>query len=227
MSAKESAQKESLNTGYERTRKSLIDRLDDWEDQEAWDEFYRTYWRLIHRFSLKAGLPNDEAFDVVQETVLTIAKQWKKGRVYDAEKGSFKNWLMNVARWRIADQFRKRSKNPAAMAAASAFHVADSDESSCRGTATIERFADPKDDLEKVWDVEWCKNLTKVARDKVKEKVSPKQFQIFDCYVIKEWSATKVRQELGVSMTQVYLAKHRVGALMKKEIETLNEQCLG
>lgn len=224
MSVKASEQQESLNAGYARTRKSLIDRLDDWEDQAAWDEFYRTYWRLIHRVSLKAGLPNDEAFDVVQETVLTIAKQWKKGKTYDAEKGSFKNWLMNVARWRIADQFRKRGKNPAALAVASTFHFSDSDEPAGRGTATIERFADPKDDLEKVWDVEWSKNLTKVARDKVKEKVSPKQFQIFDCYVIKEWSATKVRQELGVSMAQVYLAKHRVGALMKKEVEALNEQ---
>lgn len=223
MPVKKPQQQESLNAGYERTRKSLIDRLDDWEDQKAWDEFYRTYWRLIHRFSLKAGLPNDEAFDVVQETVLTIAKQWKKGKTYDAEKGSFKNWLMNVARWRIADQFRKRKKNPAAMAAA-AFHRSDSDESAGRGTATIERLADPNDDLEKVWDVEWSKNLTKVARDKVKEKVSPKQFQIFDCYVIKEWTVAKVREELGVSMAQVYLAKHRIGGLMKKELEALTEQ---
>ena len=224
MPVKKSAEDRTLNEGYERTRKSLIDRLDDWEDQGAWDEFYRTYWRLIHRVSLKAGLPNDEAFDVVQETVLTIARQWKKGKTYDAEKGSFKNWLMNVARWRISDQFRKRAKNPAALAAASAYHRSDNDESGGRGTATIERFADPKDNLEKVWDAEWSQNLTRVARDRVKEKVSPKQFQIFDCYVIKEWSATKVKEELGVSMAQVYLAKHRVGGLMKKELETMNEQ---
>jgi RNA polymerase sigma factor (sigma-70 family) len=224
MSEEKSAEHKPLSAGYERTRKSLIDRLDDWEDQGAWDDFYRTYWRLIHRVSLKAGLPNDEAFDVVQETVLTIAKQWKKGKTYDEEKGSFKSWLMNVARWRIADQFRKRGKNPAAMAAASGFRSSDDDDSGRRGTATIERFADPKDDLEKVWDVEWSKNLTQVARDRVKEKVSPKQFQIFDCYVIKGWAAAKVRKELGVSMAQVYLAKHRVGGMMKKEIKVLREQ---
>ena len=87
-------------------------------------------------------------------------------------------------------------------------------------------FADPKDNLEQVWDVEWSVNLTRVARNRVKEKVSPKQFQIFDCYVIKEWSAAKVKEELGVSMAQVYLAKHRVGGMMKKELETLSEQKL-
>ncbi|MCF6310983.1 MAG: sigma-70 family RNA polymerase sigma factor [Verrucomicrobiales bacterium] len=213
----------NLDAGYQRTRKSLIERLDDWEDQGAWDDFYRTYWRLIHRVSMRAGLSNDEAFDVVQETILTIAKQWKKGRAYDAEKGSFKSWLMNVARWRIADQYRKRKRNPAAMAVASHQWRVE-DEADGRGTATIERFADPDDSMEKVWDAEWSANITKVARDRVKGQVSPKQFQIFDCYVIKEWTAEKVKLELGVSMAQVYLAKHRVGALMKKELQALCEQ---
>jgi hypothetical protein len=55
----------------------------------------------------------------------------------------------------------------------------------------------------------------------VKLKVSPKQFQIFDAYVMKAWEAEKVKRDLGVSMAQVYLAKHRVGGLLKKEIETL------
>jgi RNA polymerase sigma-70 factor (ECF subfamily) len=220
---KKSAQQKALVEGWERTRKSLIDRLDDWEDQGAWDEFYRAYWRLIHSVSMKAGLQNDEAFDVVQETVFTIARQWKKGSAYDSAKGSFKNWLMNVARWRIADQFRKRAKNPAAMAA-SGGRREEGGESGSRGTATIERFADPQQDLENVWDEEWSENLTRVARDRVKGKVSPKQFQIFDCYVIKEWPVAKVREELSVSMAQVYLAKHRVGGLMKKELEALNEQ---
>ena len=57
--------------------------------------------------------------------------------------------------------------------------------------------------------------------EKVKKLVSPKQFQIFDAYVVKDWEASRVREELGVSMAQVYLAKHRVGGLMKKEIEKL------
>ena len=90
---------------YAQTRMSLIEKLADWEDQRTWDEFYKTYWRLIYSVSTKAGLGNDEALDVVQETVLSVAKQWKKGQTYDPGKGSFKTWLMNITRWRIADQF--------------------------------------------------------------------------------------------------------------------------
>ena len=96
-----------------RTRRSLIMRLGDWKDQKSWDEFYRTYWRLIYSVALKAGLREDEAWDVVQETVLTIAKQSVKN-MYDPTKGSFKMWLWHITRWRINDQFRQRRKDTAA-----------------------------------------------------------------------------------------------------------------
>ena len=75
-----------------RTRRSLILKLADWEDRKSWEEFYRTYWRLIYSVAIQAGLHEHEAWDVVQETVLTIAKQSRK-QVYDPERGSFKSWL--------------------------------------------------------------------------------------------------------------------------------------
>lgn len=86
-----------LGEAYAKTRKSLIARLDNWEDQRTWDEFYQTYWRLIYSVAIKAGLRSDEAFDCVQETILSIAKQSKR-KLYDPEQGSFKTWLMNMTR---------------------------------------------------------------------------------------------------------------------------------
>ena len=80
---------------------------------------------------------------------------------------------------------------------------------------------DEGDVLERLWNIEWKSNLSRVALERVKNKVSPKQYQIFDAYVLKDWDATKVRKQLGVSMAQVYLAKHRVGGLVKKEIDAL------
>ena len=41
---------------------------------------------------------------------------------------------------------------------------------------------------------------------------------------MKEWDVARVKAELGVSQSQVYLAKHRVGSLLKKEIETLKKE---
>ena len=51
----------AITQAYAKTRKSLIARLDNWEDQKTWDEFYQTYWRLIYSVAIKAGLRPEEA----------------------------------------------------------------------------------------------------------------------------------------------------------------------
>jgi len=203
-----------LLSAYQKTRKSLIDRLGNWEDHRSWDEFYQTYWRLIYSVGLRHGLRPDEAMDTVQEVVLAIAKQSQKNQ-YDSKQGSFKAWLMNLTRWRINDQFRRRAKDT---------HLSHGANHDDRDTATFDRFPDTKPgDLEKMWDAEWAKNLLDRAIARVKIQVSPKQFQIFDCYVIKDWGVGKVMKELDVSMAQVYLAKHRVGKILKQEIIALEK----
>ena len=47
------------------TRYSLLSRLQDWDDQQSWREFFDNYWRLIYSFALKSGLSETEAQDVV------------------------------------------------------------------------------------------------------------------------------------------------------------------
>lgn len=200
---------------YAKTRKSLIERLDNWDDQKTWNEFYQTYWRLIYSVAIKAGLRPEEAFDCVQETILSIAKQSKK-KLYDPEQGSFKTWLMNMTRWRINDQFRKRKKDTA---------MTGGEWDDDRKTAMIDRVEDPNGDvLSRFWDVEWKKNIAEAALTRVKAQVSPKQYQIFDFYVLRQWDAQKVQEKLSVSMAQVYLAKHRVGAVLKKELAKLQDE---
>lgn len=222
-SSEDPQNKPEVKEQFAQTRRSLIERLADWEDQRTWEDFYQTYWRLIYSVSTKSGLTHDEAFDVVQETVLSVAKQWKKGQQYNPDKGSFKTWLMNITRWRIADQFRKKQRNPAAMNQAGGTPDGDGD---FRDTATVERMEgmDGGEVLDRMWENEWKANLSQVAIERVKKLVSPKQYQIFHAYVIKEWDTARVKKELGVSQSQVYLAKHRVGGLIKKEIETLKKE---
>jgi RNA polymerase sigma factor (sigma-70 family) len=191
------------------TRQSLVERLADWNDRKRWQQFFDSYWRLIHRAARNAGLTESEAQEVVQETLITVAKKIDRLK-YDPALGSFKGWLLNITRWRIADQFRKRKR------AGEQSTKTGRDE---RETATIERIADPAGfDLDAAWDEEWRSNLLQAATARVKRKVSAKQYQIFDCYVLKQWPVQKVAKELRVSVAQVYLAKHRLSALLKREV---------
>jgi RNA polymerase sigma factor (sigma-70 family) len=202
------------SAGLLATRRSLVDRLANWDDQRRWQELFDTYWKLIYSTARKSGLTDVEAQEVVQETVITIAK--KIGELnYDPVVGSFKGWLLQITRWRIADQFRKREPENARRPRAT---------DDCQ-TATMECVPDPNViDLEAVWEKEWQENLFEAAIARLKKKVDPKQFQIFDCYVRKEWPAQKVAERLHVNIGQVYLARHRISALLKKEIKAL-ERC--
>jgi RNA polymerase sigma factor (sigma-70 family) len=193
------------------TRRSLVERLANWDDQRRWQEFFDAYWKLIYSAAQKSGLTDSEAQEVVQETVIAVAKKIGKLR-YDPALGSFKGWLLQITRWRIADQFRKRDR------AQTECERSDDD----RQTVTIERIPDLNViDLDALWEREWQENLFDAAIARVKKKVDPKQFQIFDCYVRKEWPAQKVAAQLRVSMGQVYLARHRVSTLIKKEVKKL------
>ena len=87
------------------TRRSLVDRLVNWDDQKRWQEFFDTYWKLIYSAARKSGLTDAEAQEVVQETVITVAKKIDKLK-YDPAIGSFKGWLLQITRWRIADQLK-------------------------------------------------------------------------------------------------------------------------
>ena len=191
------------------TRRSLVDGLANWADRRHWQELDRTYSKLIYNFARRAGLTDAEAQDALQETLLTVARR-ADGFRYDPARGSFKGWLLQIARWRVADQFRKRL--PAQP------HLSDD---SAR-TATIARAIDPAGPaLEALWNTEWYANLLDTALQRVKKKVSARQYQIFDCYVVKDWPAQRVQRDLGVNIAQVYLARHRVAALLKKELAAL------
>jgi RNA polymerase sigma-70 factor (ECF subfamily) len=196
---------------FAKTRASLLDRLADWDDGPAWVRFYDTYWRVIHSYAIRSGLRHDEAMDVVQETVLAVAKQMREGR-FDRTRGTFKSWLRNLTRWRVQDQVRKRDRP-----AEAAVHTR---ESATRLTATCDRFPDPADP-EAGWDDEWREAVLTEALAAVRNQVAPRQYQIFECHVVKGWDVPKVCRELGVSRMQVYLAKNRIQPLVRERAEKL------
>jgi RNA polymerase sigma factor (sigma-70 family) len=194
------------------TRTTLIHRLKNWQDQTSWQDFFDTYWKLIYDVALKGGLTDTEAQDVVQETIISVAKHMPTFN-YDPTIGSFKAWLLNMTRWRITDQFRKRGPVAA---------YSSCPEETATGTRTMDRLIDPASrDLDALWETEWEKNLLHAAIAKVKRRLDPQKYQIFDFYVNKEWPPEKVAETFNVPVAQVYLAKHRVTEMIKDEVRRL------
>ena len=197
------------------TRQSLLSRLKNWDDQESWKVFFDTYWKLIYTAAVKAGLRDSEAQDVVQETVISVSRSMPNFK-YNAGKGSFKGWLLRLTSWRISDQLRKRRGE-----------VAQINDSDAETADAAERVIDSASDgFEAIWEEEWEKNLVEAAMQRIKLKVDPVHYQIFDLCFLKKWPVWRVARTLKINPGRVYLAKHRTSHLVKKEIIHLQTQLI-
>jgi RNA polymerase sigma-70 factor (ECF subfamily) len=196
------------------TRQSLLSRLRDWRDQAGWREFFDTYWRLIYNVARKAGLADAEAQDIVQNTFIYLARRMPDFH-YDRARGSFKSWLRVVTRsrihvfWRTQKAAQKFSHEPLLDAA--------SDDVEAQPDASA-------DVLDEVWQREWEENLLNTALRRVRTKVSSQQLLIFRLSTLGEWPLPQVAKKLGVNLAQVYLARHRVGRLIKAEVLRLRKE---
>jgi RNA polymerase sigma-70 factor (ECF subfamily) len=208
------------------TRVSLLERLRDAGDEASWAEFHRSYHGLLVGVARRAGLNEHEADEAVQETLIAIAKKMPEFH-YAPGKDSFKGWLLQIARWKIVDQIRRRpqprsasqAREPATVAERLARQTDPQHEDSAGG----QHLLDPRDEFESIWDAEWGCHLLKQALGRVKRQAKPEHYAIYHLSVVEEQPIVEVCRTLGISAAAVYLAKYRVGALVKKELLRLRK----
>ena len=189
------------------TRRSLLSRLRDHEDQDSWQTFFDRYWRLLYNVARRAGLDDVDAQDVVQDTVIAVAREIPEFQ-YDPALGSFKAWLFRILRRRVADHFRKLGRRPA-----DAGITPETLEETGHADAIVMRDGMSLSDA---WDQEWERSVLDAAIAQVRGEVIPKHFQVFDACVLKEWPVAKVASTFGMNAAQVYLVRHRVSAAVKR-----------
>ena len=224
----------------QRTRLSLLARLKDWSQQTAWREFDQDYAPLLRNVARKAGLADDEADDMVQETMIAVAK--KIGEFQHAgNRGSFRAWLYQQARWRIADQFRARARagtcaeprpltpslSPGGGEGAGTAGQAKREDAttgdSFRAEASSAAAPEVDPAFERLWAAEWEQHVRLSALARVKQQVSARQFQLFDLHVLQGLSVRIAARAAGTTMAAVYMAKSRVGRLVRREITRLRD----
>jgi len=197
------------------TRSSLLFRLKEWNDSASWDEFFHAYNKSIHKIATGRGLTRIEAEEVVQETMVAVARHMPEFS-YDRAIGSFKSWLFTITRRSIGKHLRRRltagslSTNPG----------------STDSTEELEGYADPAPGLEQQWDEEWRLNLIHLAMDRVRRRIKPKQYQMFDLYVTQHLPMEQVTRMLNVNSAQVYMAKLRVSAIIRHEVGILEKKLI-
>ena len=163
-----------------------------------------------------------EADEVVQETCIGVSRNVEEYR-YDPSRCRFKTWLLNLASWRVKNQYTKRRRWDERL------HRPESSDAESRvgasPTPALDRLpAAPDPTHGALWEEEWRTTLLRAALEKVRGETDATHFQIFDLRVLKEWPVTEVAASLGVSVAAVYLAKHRVSAAIRKELARIEKE---
>lgn len=203
------------------THASLLERLRDWRDEAGWREFFDRYWKLIYAMARRAGLTDSEAQDVVQETFLALAKKLPGFR-YDPGRGRFRTWLRLNVRSRLVEHWRRRPRDADGRGWEGAPDGAS--DADAGATDSLANIPDAATDWDRSWDREWELNLVRTAGERVKQRVNPRHFAIYELIAIQGVPLASVARSFDVSRAHIYLIRHRVGRLMKRELAVLRDE---
>jgi RNA polymerase sigma-70 factor (ECF subfamily) len=191
------------------TRASLLVRIRDMQDAQAWSEFVEIYAPLIYGFTRKHGLQDADAADLTQDILRTVARTVNR-LDYDPDRGSFRGWLFTVVRNRLRDFHAGRKRHPQGTG----------------DTGAVERLEAqpaPEDSLAQQWDQDYERQLFQWAAERVRQGVQDSTWQAFWLTTVDGMGGKDVAHKLGMSVAAVYLAKSRVMARLKEEIRRLEQ----
>jgi RNA polymerase sigma factor (sigma-70 family) len=191
------------------TRASLLVRLRDPLDADAWKEFVRLYASVIYGFARKRGLQDADAADLMQEVLRSVAGA--VGRLdYDPGKGTFRGWLFSITRNKVYNFLEARRR-----------HARGTGDSAANHRLEEQPGREPDADD---WDREYERKAFAWAADRVRDEFQPNTWQAFWHTAVDGQSAKDVGQRLGLSPGAVYVAKSRVLARLREEIRLLSDQ---
>ena len=187
------------------TRASLIFRIRNPEDVDAWSQFADIYGPLIHRYACRRGLQDADAADLTQEVLSEVSKSIRKNN-YDPKRGSFRNWLFGIARHLLCHRLRQNQRR---------FSV--------NGNSRVQEFFNelPSADRQPDWDSEYRHQLFNWAADQVRGHFGNKTWMAFWRTAIDGAKPKDVARELNMSVGAVYVSKNRVLSRLRRKIATI------
>jgi RNA polymerase sigma factor (sigma-70 family) len=191
------------------TRASLLVQLRDGTNHAAWQEFLKLYGPVVYGFARKRGLQDADAADVMQDVMRSVSGAIAR-LDYDRNQGTFRGWLFTISRNKIYNFLSARRIRPQAA-----------------GDSSVDRILDSHpDDHESadVWEMEYQRRLAALAMERIRGEFQEKSWQAFWLTAVEGLAAGDVSKQIGLSAGAIYVAKSRVLARLKEEIETLQSE---
>lgn len=183
------------------TRASLLIRIKDPRNTQAWAEFHDLYAPLLYRYARARGLCHQDAEDVRSKCYEAIVRQIPHFD-YDKQKGGFKAWLRTLVNRRVIDFLRKRREV-----------LADTDE--------LASLASDEAAVDQLWEEHWKQQHLRYCVQQAGLHVSAQSFEAFRLLVEEHRSVPEVCQHLNINANQVYKARARVLAAVRELMQAM------
>jgi RNA polymerase sigma-70 factor (ECF subfamily) len=188
------------------TRPSLLVRIRDRTNHEAWRQFVELYGPLVYHFGRKRGLQDADAADLVQIVFQAIASQIDELE-YDPRRGTFRGWLYAVVRNQMSKLLARNRR---------AIEHAEG------GGDRLQEVADQDTD-EQLWQKEYELRLFRWGIEQIQNEFEPTSWQAFWLTAVEGRSAKEAGEALGMSVGAIYTAKSRVLSRLKSVVAELKE----
>lgn len=190
-----------MNQTHDQTRPSLLLRVRDSTDQEAWTEFYELYAPLLYRYARAQGLNHADAEEIRSQCCESLVKQIPTFE-YDRQKGGFKGWLRTMVSRRVIDRLRRNREKQLE-------------------SADLRRLPCEEAPIDEIWERQWREQHLRFCVQALRSEVSDDTWEAFRLLVDEGMSVPDVCEQLGASANQVYKARARMLALVRKKLQYL------
>ncbi len=185
------------------TQNSLIARLGDTADAEAWSEFSQVYRPLIVRMGLAKGLQRADAEDLAQTILVSISGAIDRWQPDGPAK--FRTWLKRIADNAILNALTRKKPDLAA------------------GSTSVDQLLNnslrPDGPDTKLLQLEYRREIFHWAAKRIRDEFTETTWQAFWLTAVEAQPAEAVGQTLGRNRGSIYAAKSRVMSRLLKQID--------
>jgi RNA polymerase sigma-70 factor (ECF subfamily) len=179
------------------TSLSLLERLHDHRDADAWQKLVQLYTPLMHAWLRPTALQAADRDDLTQRILTVISRKASDFR-HSGRAGAFRAWLRSITINVLHDYWRSRKTETAA-------------------SSVLDQLADPASDFSHQWNREYNHHVVRGLLELVQAEFTPATMRAFRRMVLEEAPAATVAQELGISVNAVLIAKSRILARLRRE----------
>lgn len=185
------------------TRETLLKRMQQMSDQDAWEEFNQMYRGFIYTIINKMGVNEHDGDDLFQKSMMKIVKALPTFD-YRQSQGKFRNWVYTIVRNTVCSYFRKLDTVQR-----------NTSELSLNYESSVQLC-----ELDVVIEQEWQKHVAALAFYNISQKVSAEMLDAFQSGTTNE-TVEATAQRLGISTSSVYVYRMRVKNALIEEINYL------